>query len=218
MVKLKLLIGNKNYSSWSMRPWVLMRHSGIEFEEMQVPLQQPDTRQRVLQYSPTGKVPCLIADGASIWDSIAICEFLNEEYPDKNLWPVGRMTRAMARSASAEMHSGFQNLRTHMFMNVRGRFPTKGREPGVQEDIDRIQELWANCRDRFAKGGKFLFGGFCIADAMFAPVVLRFQTYGVDVTKASKEYMDTILGLPAVQEWIAGAKAETWTIPAYEHA
>ena len=184
----ELYIANKNYSSWSLRPWVLLSELRIPFTEKLVPFIEGSNFEAFRKFSPTGKVPCLVVDGTSVWDSISICEFLAEEFPQKKLWPSDKMARATARSASAEMHSGFQNLRTHMFMNVRGRFPTSGREAGVQDDIDRIQALWADCRERFGKGGKFLFGDFSIADAMFAPVVMRFQTYSVDVTPGSKAY------------------------------
>jgi glutathione S-transferase len=217
MNELKLVIGNKNYSSWSMRPWLVLRHWDIPFQEVQIPLRQNDSKARVLQISPSGKVPCLVDGDLCVWESIAICEHLAERHPDLRLWPEDRTRRAVARAVSAEMHAGFQNLRTNMFLNCRARFPGKGRAPGVQEDIDRTQALWRDCRRRHGQGGDFLFGRFSIADAMFAPVVLRFQTYEVQVDPVSRDYADTILGLAAVQDWLEAARQEPWTIADYEY-
>jgi glutathione S-transferase len=216
MSDLTLVIGNKNYSSWSMRPWVLMRAHDIGFSEVQVLLRREDSIERKLRYSPAGKVPVLIDGELHIWDSLAIVEYLAESFPEKPLWPNGRTARAVARSVSAEMHSGFESIREHMPMNCRARYPGKGMGPGVQEDIDRIQALWRDCRGRFGAAGDFLFGSFTIADAMFAPVVMRFQTYGVQLGELEAGYAEAMLEHPAIIEWMEGAQAEPWTIETYE--
>ena len=215
-MSLTLVIGNKNYSSWSMRPWVLMRAHGIAFEEIQIPLRQRDSDERKLAYSPAGRVPVLVDGDLRIWDSIAIFEYLAEEFPEKQLWPPGRHARARARSVSAEMHSGFEAVRTHMPMNTRARYPGKGGGPGVETEIERIGELWRDCLTQFGHGGDFLFGTFTIADAMFAPVVTRFQTYGVGLEGPAADYAAAVLSLPAVHEWLEAGRAEPWTIDMYE--
>jgi glutathione S-transferase len=206
-----LVIGNKNYSSWSLRPWLAMKQAGIDFEEVRIPLYGEGSKQRILAVSPSGKVPVLIDGGLTVWDSLAICEYLAETH--SALWPQDAAARAVARSASAEMHSGFPDLRTHMSMNVRKDYAGKGMRAGVAEDIARIFAIWEDCRRRFGAGGAFLFGRFSIADAMYAPVATRFATYGVASPAALKPYLDAVLALPAMQEWIAGARAETETIP-----
>lgn len=215
---LTLVIGNKNYSSWSLRPWLILKQAAIPFTEIRIPLYAGDWRERVLQHSPSGKVPALEHDTVKIWDSLAICEYLAELFPEKQLWPANVTARAEARAVSAEMHSGFQALRQNMSMNVRRRMPGRGRTPEVTADIERITAMWNDCRRRYAAGGSFLFGRFSIADAMYAPVVLRFQTYEVPVVGAAGEYMQTLLALPALQEWIAAAHAEKESIPHYEPA
>jgi glutathione S-transferase len=216
VANLTLVIGNRNYSSWSMRPAVLMRAKAIEFEEIQIPLRQPDSITRKLAYSPAGKVPVLIADGLHIWESTAIMEYLAEAFPERQLWPADREARAVARSVSAEMHAGFEALREHMPLNCRARHPGHGREPGVDSDIERVQGLWRDCRSRFGTGGDFLFGDFTVADAMFAPVVSRFQTYDVELGEVEQAYCGAVLAHPAVAEWIGAAQDEPWTIPLYE--
>jgi glutathione S-transferase len=213
---LTLVIGNKNYSSWSMRPWVLMRDRGIEFSEIQIPLRREDSDARKLTFSPAGKVPVLIDGDARIWESLAILEYLAELEPDRGLWPQDAAARAMARSVSSEMHAGFETLRTHMPMNCRARYPGAGRGPGVEEEIERVRGLWRDCRERFGSDGEFLFGSFTIADAMFAPVVSRFQTYGVDLAGVEADYSRAVLSLPAVSEWMEAAAGEPWTIEMYE--
>jgi len=209
-----LVIGNKNYSSWSLRPWLAMKEAGIGFEERRIPMFRAESREAMLRHSPTGKVPCLIERGHAIWDSLAIIEYLAETHP--GLWPADRLARAMARSVSAEMHSGFAQLRTHMGMNIRKRYPGRGRTPEVLAEIERVFALWADCRARYGAGGPFLFGAFCAADAMFAPVVLRFETYVVDLPPVCRAYADAVLALPALREWIAAAAAETEAIAAYD--
>ncbi|HVY97237.1 MAG TPA: glutathione S-transferase family protein [Solirubrobacterales bacterium] len=218
MEGLTLVIGNRNYSSWSMRVWVLMRQLGIGFEEVQVPLGQADSLERKLSYSPAGKVPVLIDGDTRVWDSLAIAEHLAERFPDKPIWPDEDAARALARSVSAEMHSGFPNLRSRMPLNCRARRSGAGPVPEVREDVDRIREIWRECRARHGDAGPFLFGGFTAADAMFAPVVSRFQTYGVELDGVEEAYAQTILELPAVGEWIEGARKEPWDIPLFDQA
>ncbi|MDZ7652757.1 MAG: glutathione S-transferase family protein [Burkholderiaceae bacterium] len=207
---MKLVIGNKNYSSWSLRPWLALKMAGIEFDEVRIPLDQPDTKSKILRYSPTGKVPCLIDGRLTVWDSLAICEYVNETHAQGGLWPADRATRATARAITAEMHSGFAALRTHLSMDIRARKPARGAEAqrlaGVQADIERIVALWTAALD--ASGGPMLFGEFCIADAFYAPVVTRFVTYGVALPPLLAAYSDRVLSLPPMQAWVAAAQAE----------
>ena len=201
-----LVIGNKNYSSWSMRPWIAMKVLGIDFQEKRIPLYGPGAKEEILLESPAGKVPILIDGATRVWDSLAILEYLAEKHPA--MWPSAREARAAARSISAEMHSGFPSLRTHMSMNVRKRYPGKGRTPEVLAEIGRINAIWSGAK------GPFLFGAFSAADAMYAPVVLRFRTYEVGV--ANRAYYDAMLALPAMKEWIAAAEREKESIPQFE--
>jgi glutathione S-transferase len=212
--ELKLVIGNKNYSSWSLRPWLAMKVASIAFTEERIALYGPASKEKILAFSPAGKVPCLVDGDLRVWDSLAICEYLAEKHP--RLWPQEPAARAVARSISAEMHSGFQNLRTHMSMNIRKRFPGKGRTPEVLAEIERIAGMWSDCRARYRGQGLFLFGHFSIADAMYAPVVLRFRTYEVELPPECRAYTDTILALPALQDWIAAAVTETESLPQFE--
>lgn len=216
MGKLTLVIGNKNYSSWSLRPWLLMRHAGIPFEEVRIPLYNDATRDQIHNYSPSGKIPVLLDGERRVWDSLAICEYIAELYPQHQLWPVDLRTRAVARSVCAEMHSGFMALRENMTMNCRKLLPGKGRGPGVAEDIARITAVWTDCRKRLRQGGDFLFGHFSIADAMYAPVALRFHTYAVDLDPVCAAYAKTLLELPAVQDWVVQSHAEPEVLPAFE--
>lgn len=206
---MKLIIGNKNYSSWSMRPWVMMKHAGIPFEEVLVQLRQPDTAARIREHSPSGRVPCLVTDaGETIWESLAILETLAERYPQHGLWPQDAAARAHARAVASEMHGGFGELRTHMSMNIRARWPGRGATPGALADVARVDEIWTDCLKRY--GGPFLFGEtFSIADAMYAPVVMRFVTYAPALSEPARAYVERIAALPAVREWIAGAGQET---------
>ncbi len=202
-----LVIGNKNWSSWSLRPWLVMKHAGIAFDEVHVQLRQPGTRQQNLQHSPSGKVPVLKHDGLTIWDSLAIAEYLAGLFPQKQLWPADPAARARARSISAEMHAGFQALRTHLPMDILGRYPGKGLDgEGVAADIARVQEIWRDARARWGAGGPFLYGAFSIADAMYAPVVTRFMTYDVACDSVCKTYMDAIWNMPAMLEWRMGCE------------
>jgi glutathione S-transferase len=206
---MQLVIGNKNYSSWSMRPWVLLREAGIAFEEVQLKFGDTGRAKGVENYSPTGKVPILVIDGEPVWDSLAICETVAERYPEKQLWPAEARTRCVARSICAEMHAGFQALRGAMPMNIRSRHPGKGLTPESQRDIQRILQIWTGCRERYGAGGALLFGRFTIADAYYAPVVTRFQTYAVSQPPAAQAYCDALLSLRAVREWMDAARRET---------
>ncbi|TFW30649.1 glutathione S-transferase family protein [Duganella callida] len=213
---LTLVIGNKNYSSWSMRPWVAMVAFGIPFQEVRVLLDQDDTANRICSYSASGRVPVLLAgEEMTIWDSLAICEYLAEQFPELHLWPRDVAARAMARSVCAEMHSGFSDLRNSMSMNIRGYYPGKGRTPGTQADIGRISEIWEECMCRFGHQ-QFLFGEFSIADAYYAPVVMRFRTYGVSLAPALDAYCQRVISHPAVARWISEALAETETAPRHD--
>ncbi|MBW4506213.1 MAG: glutathione S-transferase family protein [Scytonematopsis contorta HA4267-MV1] len=217
MSEFTLVIGNKNYSSWSLRPWLLMKQFNLEFNEIRIPLYQPESSAKIYQYSPSGKVPVLIHNQEHIWDSLAICEYLAETFPDLNLYPKDIKARIFARCISAEMHSSFQNLRQNMSMNCRAKLPGKGMAIGVQKDIDRITSIWGECRQKFGAEGNMLFGEFTIADAMYAPVVLRFMTYGVELDAVSQSYSNAILSLPAIQEWVEAGKNEQEFIPAFEN-
>jgi glutathione S-transferase len=211
---LTLVIGNKNYASWSLRPWLAMKQAGIPFVEHRIALYQPDSRQRILEHSPTGKVPVLKDGTATVWDSLAILEYLAEKFPDRGLWPRTPAARARARSMSAEMHSGFPALRARMPMNLRNSYPGRGLTPDVEADIARITRLWIDCRRNAS--GRFLFGDFCIADAMFAPVATRFVTYCVNLPPVCKGYVDSLVELPAMQEWYADARAERDAVGEYD--
>ncbi|HEX7221262.1 MAG TPA: glutathione S-transferase family protein [Burkholderiales bacterium] len=211
-MKLELVIGNKNYSSWSMRPWVLLRQAQIPFAEVQLKFGPDTTVIGVEKYSPTGKVPVLLVDGEPVWDTLAICETVAELFPDKHLWPVDARARRVARAVCAEMHSGFQGVRSRMPMNIRGSYPGKGLTPESKKDIERIAALWIECREKFGKmsgGGSLLFGGFSIADAFYAPVVMRFQTYAVKLPAAAQAYCEAVQALAAVREWCDAGRRET---------
>jgi len=203
---LKLIIGNKNYSSWSMRPWLLLTQAGIPFEETTVWLGEPDSKANIARHSGSGTVPVLYDDELRIGDSLAICEYLAEKFPAKKLWPEDAALRARARSAAAEMHSGFSTLRSKMPMNIRNRFPGKGMSLEVAFDITRISDLWAECLAR--SGGPWLFGQFGVADAMYAPVIFRFQTYGVALAGPAAAYQQTMLATPALVKLAGLAAAE----------
>jgi glutathione S-transferase len=216
MDNLTLVIGNKNYSSWSLRPWLLLKQAGIPFVERYIPIRSASWHAQIRDFSPSGKVPALVHGAVRVWDSLAICEYLAERFPEKQLWPAAVAARAEARSVSAEMHSGFQALRQNMFMNIRRRMPSRGRTPEALADIERIVAIWNGCRSHYAAGGPFLFGAFSIADAMYAPIALRFQTYAVSVDGAAGIYARTLLALPALQEWVAAAHAEQEQLAHYE--
>ncbi|WP_257454806.1 glutathione S-transferase family protein [Archangium lipolyticum] len=208
MKELTLVVASKNYSSWSLRPYLALAHTGQPFREVVVQLGQADTAAQIAKYSPSGRVPALLHGELVIWDSLAICEYLAELFPQARLWPQDAAARAMARAVTAEMHSGFANLRNHMTMNLRARKPGAGRAPGVAEDIARITSLWKECRARHGQGGPFLFGAFSIADAFYAPVVTRFVTYGVELEPVCAAYRDAVLALPALKAWTEAARSE----------
>ncbi|HYM47088.1 MAG TPA: glutathione S-transferase family protein [Burkholderiaceae bacterium] len=218
-MSLTLVIGNKNYSSWSLRPWLAMKTAGIAFDEVNVSLYIPGHKEKILRYSPSGRVPCLIDGELTVFDSLAICEYISEQMNEQraggSLWPREVAARAQARSVVAEMHSGFGALRKHMPMDIRSRYADKGaaaqRREDVAADVARIHAVWNEC---LAHGGPMLFGSFSIADAFYAPVVTRFTTYGVKLPPLLAAYAESVLALPAMQQWIAAAKAETETIEA----
>lgn len=209
---LTLIIGNKNYSSWSMRPWVAMTAFGIAFQEVRVLLDQSDTATKIAEYSACGRVPVLLAGEITIWDSLAICEYLAEQFPDLGMWPQDMLARATARSICAEMHSGFAALRSDMPMDIRTDKPGYGRTAGAQADIARVVEIWETCLSEFGHH-QFLFGAFSIADAYFAPVVMRFRSYGVSLAPALQAYADRVQAHPAVARWMLEALAETEILP-----
>lgn len=214
---LKLVIGNKNYSSWSMRPWLALRANDIPFDEVFIPLYTGEAdKQRILNFTHSGKVPALIDGDITIWDSLAIIEYAAERFPDARLWPQDRASRAHARSISAEMHSGFSALRNECGMNLHRPVGAIALSPDARADIARVQQIWIECRERYGKAGPFLFGTFGGADAMFAPVVHRFRTYLVPVAPEAQAYMDTMMALPAFQEWTRAGLAETLVIERFE--
>lgn len=214
MPEFTLVIANRKYSSWSLRPWLAMKHLGLDFEEIMIPLYRPDSKEQILAHSGSGKVPVLKHDGVTVWESLAICEYLAELFPKAGLWPAERGARARARAISHEMHGGFQALRANMPCNFLASYPGRGRTPEVDDEIRRIIAIWEDCLKRF--GGPFLFGAFTIADAMYAPVVSRFRTYGVPLSPAAGTYADAVWALPEMQAWLNGARAEPYTIAEYE--
>ncbi len=213
---LKLVIANKAYSSWSLRPWTLLAHFKIPFEEVVIPLDLPETRTLILEHSPTGKVPALRDGAITVWELLAIAEYVAEIYPGKAIWPRGKAARALARSLANEMHAGFPALRRDLPCNFRRPVRAIALSEAVEAEIVRIEAAWAQARKDFGRAGPFLFGRFSAADAMFAPVVNRFHTYDVPVQPATRAYMDAIMALPAWKAWIADAEAEPWRIEKYE--
>jgi len=210
--ELQLVIGNRNYSSWSLRGWLAMRQTRLPFEEIFIPLDLPETAAALAQYSPSLLVPVLKIGGTLVWDSIAIIEALNELAPDAGLWPADSMARAVARSVSAEMHAGFYRLRRDMPMDLRAERPGEQHTDGALGDAARIQALWADCRARYADGGPFLFGAWSAADIMYAPVVGRFRTYGVPVSTEVQTYMDAVMAQPDMAAWLEDAREEPYVI------
>jgi glutathione S-transferase len=210
-----LVIANKLYSSWSLRPWLLLKQFGIPFDEILIPLDLPDTKQKVLKHSPAGKVPILVDGEATVWESIAIMEYAGDAL-GAPVWPQDRAARAMARSVAAEMHAGFFALRSACPMNLGKKYAAKDRGEAVARDVARFSEIVRQARERFGKGGPFLFGAFSAADAMYAPLVTRLDTYSVDLDATTRAYADAILALPAFREWRAAALQETWIVDADE--
>ena len=214
MQQLTLIIGNKNYSSWSLRPWILARQLGLEFEEQLIPLNQPDTTARIQALNPAGRVPLLLVGATPVWESIAICETLSE-LAGRGL-PADAAARAHARSVSAEMHAGFQALRHQWPMNARATGRRTAMTAALQRDLQRIDALWCECRARAAAAGPWLFGDYSMADAMYAPVVLRLRTYGAQLSPAAHQYVATALADRHLRDWLAAATAEPWTIASDE--
>ena len=210
---LRLIIGNKNYSSWSMRPWLAMKVAGIPFEEEVISLDASDFKERVGAVSDSGKVPALIDGSARLWESLAILEYLAENFPGAKLWPENPAARAKARVIAAEMHAGFAALRRHLPMNMRRPVVPRELNAETQKNVQRIETIWTNCRTEFGSDGPFLFGRFGAADAMYAPVVSRFYTYDVAVSAQSRAYMQAIMDLRAWDEWRAAALDEAWILP-----
>ena len=211
---MKLLIGNKCYSSWSLRAWLLMRVAGIAFTEQLVPLDEPGFKEAVFAAAPGsgGTLPMVVDGDVAVWETLAICEYLHDTHPQAGIWPRDVAARAHARAVSSEMHAGFMALRSACPMNLGKRFATRDRGPGVARDVERLTALWRQARERFGTGGPFLYGAFSAADAMFAPVVTRFDTYGIVVDPVSQDYMRAILALPAYREWLAAALVEPWIV------
>jgi glutathione S-transferase len=210
---LGLFIGNKNYSSWSMRPWIAMKVAGIPFEETVISLNAPDFKPRLLAVSGTGKVPALVDGDVKVWESLAILEYLAEKFPDAGLWPKDIAARAHARVVATEMHGGFIPLRKLMPMNMWRPVMKRELTPDAAVNVARIETMWADCRARYGAGGPFLFGRFGAADAMYAPVVARFHTYGVGVSAETRAYMDAVMALPAWREWHDAGIKEPWVLP-----
>jgi glutathione S-transferase len=210
---LKLIIGNKNYSSWSLRPWIAMKVAGIAFDEEVISLSATDFKARLSKVSGTGKVPALLDGDVHVWESLAILEYVAEKYPHARLWPADPAPRALARAIAAEMHAGFAPLRRHLPMNMWRPVIPRQLIPEVKANVRRIEEMWVDCRTRYDAGGAFLFGPFGAADAMYAPIVSRFHTYAVEVGEAARAYMAAVMALPAWGEWRAAALAEPWVLP-----
>jgi glutathione S-transferase len=206
---MKLVIGNKNYSSWSLRPWLLLKQLGIPFDEEKISFNDPSFKARVRALNPAGMVPVLVDGDFSVWDSLAIVEYVAERFPDRGVWPAERQARARARSACAEMHSGFEALRSRLGMNCELHLPMPALDLATRRDVDRVCDIWADCaKYATATGGPFLFGAFSAADAFFAPVVRRFVTYDVGLPAPARRYVATIEALPVMREWMAEALAE----------
>lgn len=216
MSKYTLIIGNKNYSSWSLRPWLAMKQFEVEFKEIRIPLYTPDSHALIQRYSPSGKVPVLLDGTVTIWESLAILEYLAEKFPEQHWWPAEPTAKVLARSISSEMHAGFISLRTQMPMNCRATLLGKEMTPAVQNDIERIKTIWRDCRQQFDQDGEWLFGSFTIADAMFAPIVLRFRTYDIVLDHVCKAYADSLLALRAMELWLHSAQTEFEVLPQFE--
>lgn len=213
---LRLVIANKLYSSWSLRPWLVMRAFDIPFEETVIPLKRPETKDAIAKVSPSGKVPALIDGDVTVWESLAIIEYLAEKFPGKTIWPEDAKARAHARAISNEMHGGFIPLRQGLPMNLGGPFRTPVLSDDVKANIARIEAIWRDTRDRFGGGKPFLFGAFSAADAMYAPVITRLQSYQIAVDARTKAYMDAVLLHPDMQQWTRDALEEPWKISDYE--
>ena len=213
---LKLILANKAYSSWSLRPWILLAQLKIPFEEVVIPMDQPETRAQMLKYAPTGKCPSLQDGKITVWESLAIIEYIAGAHPEKTVWPKGKAARAHARSLANEMHAGFGALRQACPTNFRRPVRAIALSDEVRADVARIEAAWAHAHETFGREGPYLFGRFSAADAMFAPVINRFHVYDIPVSKQTRAYMETIMALPTWKAWIADAHAEPWRIERYE--
>jgi glutathione S-transferase len=218
MPTMTLIIGNKNYSSWSMRAWLALRQTGVAFDELVIHLGQENRHQAIHAHSPSGKVPVLKHGAIRVWETLAIIEYLAEQFPEARLWPEEPSARAHARAIAAEMHASFAALRQCMPMNVRASRPGVGHTVDAEADVERISEIWRDCRERFGAAGPFLFGPFGAADCMYAPVVTRLMTYAVKLDDICRVYADATLNWPPVKEWIAAAHAEPMSIPRIDDA
>lgn len=212
MVKLHLVIANKNYSSWSLRPWMAMTMVGLPFDESMILLDTPTAKKEIAEHSGAGRLPVLHHGKITVWETLAILEYLAEIFPEKNLWPKSKAARAVARAISNEIHAGFTGLRNACPMNLRRPQKPVVLNDATKADVARIEQIWRECRKTYGKGGKFLFGKFCIADAMFAPVATRFETYAIPVANDTRAYMDAIMATKAFQTWKAAALKETWIV------
>ena len=210
---LRLIIGNKNYSSWSFRPWLAMKVAGIAFEETVISLDAANFKSQIQAVSAAGRVPVLIDGDVVVWESLAILEYLADKFPGAGLWPAEAAARAHARAVASEMHAGFVPLRRHLPMNVRRLVKPRAPDDGAAADAARIDAIWSECRAKFGGGGEFLYGAFGAADAMYAPVVWRFHTYAVEVGTAARAYMRAVMALPAWSEWREAARRESWVLP-----
>lgn len=213
---MKLIIGNKNYSSWSFRPWIGMKVAGISFDEEVIPLYAEGSKEAILRHSPAGKVPVLIDGDTHVWESLAILEYAAEKFPGAGLWPADPAARAHARAIATEMHAGFVPLRGECGMNMWRPRKAKQLSADARANVARIEDIWAGARARYGAGGPFLFGAFSAADAMYAPVVSRFETYAIDLGPGSRAYMDAMRALPAWQAWRSAALRETWVLRQFE--
>lgn len=212
MSDITIVLGNKRYSSWSLRPWLALKHTGAAFDEVVIPLYRDGSKEQILRHSPAGKVPILKQDGVTVWESLAICEYLADRFPAAGLWPADPALRALARSISTEMHGGFAALRQNLPMDLSRQGGDPARIAAAQADIDRVAQIWRDCRAAHGAGGPFLFGRFTNADAMYAPVVCRFRSHGVTLDPVCAAYADTVMDLPAMGEWRAAAAEEPWTL------
>ena len=214
---MKLVIGNKNYSSWSFRPWIGLKTAGIAFDEDVISLYVEESREQIFKHSPAGKVPILIDGDVRVWESLAILEYAAETFPGAGLWPADPAARAHARAVAAEMHAGFAALREECTMNFWRPPAKRALSAAAQANVARVQEIWTSARKSYGAGGPFLFGKFSAADAMYAPIVSRFETYAIDVSAPAKAYMQAMIALPAWSEWRRAALREQWVIPRFEY-
>lgn len=216
MTKLLLVLGNKAYSSWSLRPYLALAVPGIPFDQRVIRLYEPETKPEILKFSPAGKVPVLVDDATAVWESLAICEYAAEKFPEAQLWPADLHARTHARTVSTEMHAGFMPLRRALPFNCRRKPRAVPHDTEAAADIARVTQLWRDARARFGAGGPFMFGTFSIADAMYAPVAGRLRQYAVDLDPVCAAYVEAIHALPAMQQWIADAAAEPWVVERFE--